>query len=75
MMTLRKWLVASLQIRGVTHQFKSGMPFLWVKLSMTMKEKLRQVRSVICINRREITHTLLQRLFQVQTTLTASYVL
>jgi hypothetical protein len=24
---------------------------------MTMKEKLRQMRSAICVNRREITHT------------------
>ncbi len=38
----------------------SGMSFLQVKSSMTMMEKLRQVRSTICVNRREITHTLLE---------------
>jgi hypothetical protein len=27
---------------------------------MTMKEKLRQVRSTICVNRREIAHTSLE---------------
>ncbi len=43
----------------ITH-LKSGMSFLQVKLSMTMKEKLRQVRSAICMNRREIAHTRLE---------------
>ncbi len=35
-------------------RLKSGMSFLQVKASMTMKEKLRQVRNAICVNRREI---------------------
>ncbi len=35
-------------------------PPLQVKASMTMKEKLRQVRSAICVNRREIAHTRLE---------------
>jgi hypothetical protein len=41
-------------------RLKSGMSFLQVKASMTMKEKLRQVRSAICVNRREIAHTRLK---------------
>jgi hypothetical protein len=41
-------------------RLKSGMSFLQVKASMTMKEKLRQVRSAICVNRREIAHTILK---------------
>jgi hypothetical protein len=36
------------------------MSFLQGKSSMTMKEKLRQVRSAICENRREITYTRLE---------------
>ncbi len=31
-------------------QLESGMTFLQVQSSMTMKEKLRQVQSVICLN-------------------------
>jgi hypothetical protein len=38
----------------------SGMSFLQVKASMTMKEKLRQVRNAICVNQREIAHTRLE---------------
>jgi hypothetical protein len=33
---------------------ESGMSFLQVRVSMSMKEKLRQVRSAICVNWREI---------------------
>jgi hypothetical protein len=36
------------------------MSFLQVKASMTMKEKLSEVRSAICVNRREIAHTRLE---------------
>jgi hypothetical protein len=41
-------------------RLESGMSFLQVKASMTMQEKLRQVKSAICINRREIAHTRLE---------------
>jgi hypothetical protein len=43
----------------MTH-LKSGMSFLQVKSSITMKEKRRQVRSAICVNRTEIVHTRLE---------------
>jgi hypothetical protein len=36
------------------------MSFLQVRASMSMKEKLRQVRGAICVNRREIAHTRLE---------------
>ncbi len=36
------------------------MSFLQVRASMSMKEKLRQVRGAICVNRREIMHTRLE---------------
>jgi hypothetical protein len=39
---------------------ESGMSFLQVRASMSMKEKLRQVRGAICVNRREIAHTRLE---------------
>jgi hypothetical protein len=39
---------------------ESGMSFMQVRASMSMKEKLRQVRGAICVNRREITHTRLE---------------
>ncbi len=39
---------------------ESGMSFLQVKSSMTMKEKLRHVRSAICMKRIEIAHTRLE---------------
>jgi hypothetical protein len=38
----------------------SGMSLLQMKSSMTMKEKLRLVRSAICVNRRGIAHTRLE---------------
>jgi hypothetical protein len=41
-------------------KLESGMSFLQLKASMSMKEKLRQVRSAICVNRREIAHTRLE---------------
>jgi hypothetical protein len=41
-------------------QLESGMSFLQVRASMSMKEKLRQVSGAICVNRREITHTRLE---------------
>jgi hypothetical protein len=37
-----------------------GMSFMHVRASMSMKEKLRQVRGAICVNRREIPHTRLE---------------
>ncbi len=43
-----------------TTYLESGISFLQVKSSMTMKEKLRQVRSATCVNRREIAHTRLE---------------
>jgi ribosomal protein L24 len=41
-------------------RLESGMSFLQVKASRTMKEKLRQVRNDICVNQREIAHTRLE---------------
>jgi hypothetical protein len=41
-------------------RLESGMSFLQVKASMLMKEKLRQVQSAICANRREKAHTRLE---------------
>jgi hypothetical protein len=38
----------------------SGMSFLQVKSSMTIKGKLRQVRSTICVNRRDIAQARLE---------------
>jgi hypothetical protein len=38
-------------------RLESGMSFMQVRASMSMKEKLRQVRGAICVNRREIAHT------------------
>ncbi len=38
----------------------SGMSFLQVKSSMTMKEKLWQMKSARCANRRDITRTWLE---------------
>jgi hypothetical protein len=51
-------------------RLESGTSFLQVKASMSMKQKLRQVRSAICVNRREIAHTRLEAIGE-QTTLTA----
>jgi hypothetical protein len=45
---------------GNLTRLKSGMSFLQVRVSMSMKEKLRQVRSAISVNRREIAHTRLE---------------
>ncbi len=45
---------------GDLTSLESGMSFLQVRASMSMKEKLRQVRSAICVNRREIAHTILE---------------
>jgi hypothetical protein len=45
---------------GDLTSLESGMSFLQVRASMSMKEKLRQVRSAICVNRREIAHTRLE---------------
>jgi hypothetical protein len=39
---------------------ESGMSFMQVRASMSMKEKLRQVRGAICVNRREIARTRLE---------------
>jgi hypothetical protein len=41
-------------------RLESGMSFLQVKVFMTMKEKLRQVRNAICVNKREIANTRLE---------------
>jgi hypothetical protein len=41
-------------------RLESGTSFLQVKASMSMKQKLRQVRSAICVNWREIAHTRLE---------------
>ncbi len=45
---------------GDLTRLESGMSFLQVRASMSMKEKLRQVRGAICVNRREIAHTRLE---------------
>jgi hypothetical protein len=41
-------------------RLESGMSFMQVKVSMSIKEKLRQVRNAICVSRREIAHTRLE---------------
>ncbi len=41
-------------------RLESGMSFMQVLASMSMKEKLRQVRGAICVNRRQIAHTRLE---------------
>jgi hypothetical protein len=41
-------------------RLESGMSFMQVRASMSMKEKLRLVRGAICVNRREIAHTRLE---------------
>ncbi len=41
-------------------RLESGMSFLQVRASMSMKKKLGQVRSAICVNQREIAHTRLE---------------
>ncbi len=45
---------------GDITRLESGMSFMQVRASMSMKEKLRQVRGAICMNRREIAHTRLE---------------
>jgi hypothetical protein len=45
---------------GDLTRLESGMSFLQVRASMSMKKKLRQVRGAICVNRREIVHTRLE---------------
>ncbi len=45
---------------GDLTRLESGMSFVQVRASMSMKEKLRQVRGAICVNRREIAHTKLE---------------
>jgi hypothetical protein len=45
---------------GDLTRLESGMSFMQVRASMSMKEKLRQVREAICVNRREIAHTRLE---------------
>ncbi len=41
-------------------RLESGMSFMQVRASMSMKEKLRQVRGAICVNRRGTAHTWLE---------------
>jgi hypothetical protein len=45
---------------GDLTRLESGMSFMQVRASMSIKEKLRQVRGAICVNRREIAHTRLE---------------
>jgi hypothetical protein len=45
---------------GDLTRLESGMSFMQVRASISMKEKLRQVRGAICVNRREIAHTRLE---------------
>ncbi len=45
---------------GDLTRLESGMSFLQVRASMSMKEKLRQVSVAICVNWREIAHTRLE---------------
>ncbi len=41
-------------------RLESGMSFMQVRASMSMKEKLRQVRGAICENQRDIARTRLE---------------
>ncbi len=45
---------------GDLTRLESGMSFMQVRASMSMKEKLRQVKGAICENRREIAHMRLE---------------
>jgi hypothetical protein len=45
---------------GDLTRLESGVSFMQVRVSMSTKEKLRQVRGAICVNRREIAHTRLE---------------
>jgi hypothetical protein len=53
------WFVNK-QGEGNLTRLEFGMSLLQVKASMSIKEKLRQVRSAFCMNRREIAHTRLE---------------
>jgi hypothetical protein len=57
----RGWFTNKGSNIDITH-LEMGMSFLQIKSSMSMKEKLRQVRSAICVSRREkkIAHTRLE---------------
>jgi hypothetical protein len=48
------------QGEGDLTRLESGMSFMQVWASMSMKEKLRQVRGAICVNPRQIPHTRLE---------------
>ncbi len=50
----------SLTVYIMITRLESGMSFMQMRASMSMKEKLRQVRGAICVNRREIAHTRLE---------------
>ncbi len=56
---------------GDLTRLESGMSFMQVQASMSMKEKLRQVRGAICVNRSQIAHTRLEAIAGL-TTPTAS---
>jgi hypothetical protein len=56
---------------GDLTRLEMGMSFMQVRASMSMKEKLRQVRGAICANQRQIAHTRLEAIAGL-TTLTAS---
>ncbi len=56
---------------GDLTRLESGMSFMQVRASMSMKEKLRQVRGAICVNQRQIAHTRLEAIAGAET-LTAS---
>jgi hypothetical protein len=45
---------------GDLTRLESDMSFMQVRASMSMKEKLRQVRGAICVNQRQIAHTRLE---------------
>jgi hypothetical protein len=45
---------------GDLTMLESGMSFKQVRASMSMTEKLRQVRGAICVNRRQIAHSRLE---------------
>jgi hypothetical protein len=47
---------------GDLTRLESGMSFMQVRASISMKEKLRQVRGAICVNRRQIAHTRLEEI-------------
>jgi hypothetical protein len=55
---------------GDLTRLESGMSFMQVRASMSMKEKLRQVRGAICLNRREIAHTRLEAIARADNPIT-----